>query len=58
MDCKYCRKGSNMTTTAKQTPTNNEIFCMIAATVEMYHEDKMTMDEALYFIVDIAKDVV
>ena len=47
-----------MTTTAKPTPTNQDIFCMIAATVEMYQEDKMTMDEALKTIVDVAKDVV
>ena len=47
-----------MATTDKPTPTNHEIFCLIAATVEMYHEDKMTMDEALKIIVDVAKDVI
>ena len=47
-----------MTTTDKPTPTNDDIFFMIAATVECYNQDDLTMDEALYFIVDIAKDVV
>ena len=46
------------TTTDKPTPTNQDIFSMIAATVEMYQEDKMTMDEALKMIVNVAKDVV
>lgn len=47
-----------MTTTDKHAPTNGDIFCMIAATVDCYHEDKMTMDEALKIIVDVVKDVV
>lgn len=47
-----------MTTTDKPTPSNQDIFCTIAATVEMHHEDKMTIDEALKIIVDVAKDVV
>ena len=47
-----------MPTTAKPTPTNEDIFAMIAATVEMCHEDKMTMDEALKIIVDVAKDAI
>ena len=47
-----------MTTTDKYTPTNEAIFCLISATVEMYHEDKMTMDEVLKIIVNVVKDVV
>ena len=47
-----------MSTTDNPTPTNEDIFSMIAATVEMYQEDKMTMGEALKIIVNVAKDVV
>lgn len=42
----------------RKAPSNTDIFCMIAATVDCYNEDKMTMDEALKIIVDVAKDVV
>ena len=46
------------TTTDKCTPTNKDIFCLIAATIDCYNEDMMTMDEALKIIVNVAKDVV
>ena len=47
-----------MTTADKYTPTNQDIFCMIAATIDCYNGDKMTMDEALKIIVNVVKDVV